>query len=188
LRRCNPLPEHPSPPIERAACQFLDSFGRESRLFCALHTLHRGKAYARYYRGRGRAAGLIFGPNPLACIYTCRADPLVAGRCPSVDRKQSSPCRSTSGSSPGGRLWAGSKSRAGGPVPNYELMGMGRAAGGRSMPPRRAGGVRRRALAIIQAGAAEPPLRHPGPYGSVFGAVRELGHKLAFGGKSQEFL
>jgi hypothetical protein len=80
------------------------------------------------------------------------------------------------------------KVQGGSPVPDYELMGMGRAAGGRSMPPRRAGGVRRRALAIIQAGAAEPPLRHPGPYGSVFGAVRELGHKLAFGGKSQEFL
>jgi hypothetical protein len=74
----------------------------------------------------------------------------------------------------------------GGLLPNMSLMG--RAVVGRAMPPRRPAGVRRRALPIIQSSAAEPPLRHPGPYGSIFGVARELGHGLAFGGKSQEFL
>jgi hypothetical protein len=57
----------------------------------------------------------------------------------------------------------------------------------RAMPPRR-GGVRRGAPAIIQFGALEPSLRHSGPHGPVFPAARELGHDLAFGGKSQELL
>ena len=35
---------------------------------------------------------------------------------------------------------------------------------------------------------AQPSLRHPGPYGLVFRAARELGHELAFGRKSQESL
>jgi len=63
---------------------------------------------------------------------------------------------------------------------------VGRAVSRRPMPPRRSAGVRNRSLAIVQFGAAQPSLRHPNPYGFVFRAARELGHELAFGGKSLE--
>jgi hypothetical protein len=54
--------------------------------------------------------------------------------------------------------------------------------------PRCSAGAHRRTLDIIQLGAADPSLRHSGPHGLVLPAARELGHKLAFGGKSKEFL
>jgi hypothetical protein len=60
--------------------------------------------------------------------------------------------------------------------------------GGHPVSPRRGAGLYRRTLDIIQFGAADPSLRHSGPHGLALPAAGELGHKLAFGGKSKEFL
>jgi hypothetical protein len=64
----------------------------------------------------------------------------------------------------------------------------GRTGSGHPVSPRCSAGAHRRALDIIQLGAADPSLRHSGPHGLVLTAARELGHKLAFCGKSKEFL
>jgi hypothetical protein len=64
----------------------------------------------------------------------------------------------------------------------------GRTVRGYPVSPQCSVGTHRRARDIIQLGTADPPLRHPGPHGLVFTAVGELGHELAFGGKSKEFL
>ena len=60
LRRCNPLLAAPKPSTQTLTNQFLVSFGRESRFFCAVHTLHRGMGYFRADgtpRGRGGSVG-----------------------------------------------------------------------------------------------------------------------------------
>src|SRR5437879_13923318 len=73
-----------SPPIKRVLCQFLDSFGWETRIFCAVHTsVCIAATVARLYREqatdwrpKGERAGSCGRRSPAGCVFICAFIPI----------------------------------------------------------------------------------------------------------------